>query len=124
MKNPLTRREVSIRFLSLLSIASFAHQVKAQDKETQMADTGGISRTCECIHQEVVIKATRDRVYQALTDAKRFSKVTDLVMPGAATSISAEAGSSFLLFGGVITGRNIELVPGERSGLAGRIDRR
>lgn len=52
MTNSLTRRDVSIRFLSLLSIMGFMKQMRAQ-----AADDGGISRTCECIHQEVVIRA-------------------------------------------------------------------
>jgi activator of HSP90 ATPase len=73
-----------------------------------------ISRTCECIHQEVVIKATRARVYQALTDAKQFNKVTDFSIPGASTAISPEVGGAFSLFGGVILGRHIEMVPNER----------
>src|SRR5580700_3973801 len=35
-----------------------------------------ISHTAESIHQEPVFKASRKRVYEALTDAKQFQKVT------------------------------------------------
>jgi activator of HSP90 ATPase len=80
-----------------------------------------ISRTCECIHQEVVIRATRARVYQALADAKQFSKVTDFSIPGASTAISPEVGGAFSLFGGVILGRHIEMVPNERLVQAWRV---
>lgn len=59
------------------------------------------------IHQEVVLKAKSQRVYEALTDASQFSKVTG----GAPTEISREAGGLFSCFGGMITGRNLELVP-------------
>ena len=37
-----------------------------------------ISHTAESIHQEPVFKASRKRVYEALTDAKQFDKVIQL----------------------------------------------
>jgi len=82
----------------------------------------GISHTAESIHLEPVFKASRKRVYEALADAKQFVKVVQLsaamkggTPPGAAPAeISREAGGAFSLFGGYITGRQIELVPNER----------
>ncbi len=80
-----------------------------------------ISRTAESIHQEPVFKASRKRVYEALTDTKQFDKVIQLgvamkSMPpgGKPTEISREAGGAFTLFGGFITGRHVELLPNER----------
>src|SRR4029077_7799997 len=73
-------------------------------------DANGISHTAEAIHQEVVIKADRKRVYEVLTDTEQFRKLSG----GMDTKISREAGGASSLFGGVITGRQIELVPGER----------
>ena len=80
-----------------------------------------ISRTAESIHQEAVFKASRNRVYEALTDAKQFDKVIQLsgVMQSMhlgdkPTEISREVGGAFTLFGGDITGRHVELVPNER----------
>ncbi|MGA7079953.1 MAG: SRPBCC domain-containing protein [Terriglobales bacterium] len=87
-----------------------------------------ISRTAEAIHQEPVFKASRKRVYEALTDAKQFDKVIQLsgVMQSMhlgdkPTEISREVGSAFSLFGGYITGRQIELVPSERIVQAWRV---
>jgi uncharacterized protein YndB with AHSA1/START domain len=81
----------------------------------------GISRTAESIHQEAVLKASRKRVYEALTDTKQFDKVIQLSgvmksMPpgGKPTEISREVGGAFTLFGGYITGRHVELVPNQR----------
>src|SRR5260370_9423921 len=37
-----------------------------------------ISHTAESIHQETAFKATRKRVYEALTDSKQFDKVIQL----------------------------------------------
>src|SRR6266446_9413065 len=80
-----------------------------------------ISRTAEAIHQEPVFKASRKRVYEALTDAKQFDKVIQLsgVMQSMhlgdkPAEISREVGGAFTLFGGYITGRHIELVPNQR----------
>jgi len=83
-----------------------------------------ISHSAESIHQETNFKASRKRVYEALTDTKQFDKVIELsgvmksgMLPAGAnkpTKISSEVGGAFVLFGGYITGRHIELVPSER----------
>src|ERR1700687_1117726 len=80
-----------------------------------------ISRTAESIHQEPVFKASRKRIYEALTDAKQFDKVIQLsgVMQSMhlgdkPAEISREVGGPFTLFGGYITGRHVELLPSER----------
>ncbi len=62
------------------------------------------------IHQEVTIKASAKKVFDALTDAKQFSAFSG----GAPAEIDAQEGGSFSCFGGHIKGRNIELVPGKR----------
>jgi activator of HSP90 ATPase len=83
----------------------------------------GILRAEESIHQEPVFKASRKRVYEALTDADQFGKVVQLsavmqsggMKTGAApVTVSREAGGAFSAFGGYITGRQVELVPNER----------
>jgi uncharacterized protein YndB with AHSA1/START domain len=91
--------------------------------ETLWGDTeDGISRSAESIHQEPMFKATRKRIYEALTNPTQFHKVTLLseamrsgMEPGMKpTEIGREAGGGFSLFGGYVTGRQIELVPNER----------
>lgn len=62
------------------------------------------------IHQEVTFKASPERVYAALTEGKQFSAFTG----GASAEISREAGGPFSCFGGMITGRNLELLPNKR----------
>ncbi|MFZ0640025.1 MAG: SRPBCC family protein [Candidatus Acidiferrales bacterium] len=81
-----------------------------------------ISHTAESIHMEPVFKAGPSRVYQALTVTAQFDKVSKLsaaMQSGMApatkpTIISPVAGGAFSLFGGYVTGRNIELVPNKR----------
>ncbi|MFL6562648.1 MAG: SRPBCC domain-containing protein, partial [Bacillus sp. (in: firmicutes)] len=53
----------------------------------------------------------------ALTDSNQFSQVTG----GAPVEISPVAGGTFSCFGGMIHGRNIELVPGVRIVQAWRV---
>jgi activator of HSP90 ATPase len=88
-----------------------------------------ISRTAESIHQENVFKASRNRVYEALTDTKQFNEVTKISAakdPGislekAPTEISREVGGAFSLFGGIILGRHVELVLNTRIVQAWRV---
>lgn len=64
----------------------------------------------ESLHQEVSIPAPPSRIYQALTEAAAFSAFTG----GAPAAIDASPGGAFTCFGGMITGRNVELVPDRR----------
>lgn len=61
------------------------------------------------IHQEIRLGAPPARIFELLVDATQFSAFT-----GRAANVTSEAGRAFSLFGGMITGRNVELVPGER----------
>ena len=88
-----------------------------------------ISRTAESIHQETVFKTSRKRVYEALTDAKQFNEVTKIVaakdpaisIEKSPTVISPDVGGAFSLFGGIILGRHVELVPDTRIVQAWRV---
>jgi activator of HSP90 ATPase len=88
-----------------------------------------ISHSAESIHQEPVFKASRKRVYDALTDPQQFDKVEKFSaeMRGGGsrgpkpTEISREVGGAFALFSGHIIGRHLELVPNERIVQAWRV---
>lgn len=80
-----------------------------------------VSHMADLIHQEPVFKASRKRVYEALTDAAQFQKVIQLgvamktmSLKSEPAQISTEAGGAFTLFGGYVTGRQIELVPNQK----------
>ena len=106
-----TRRDFPVRLAAILPLFGLTKSAFIPDPQ---ADRNGISNACESIHQEVVFKAARKRVYDALTQEKQFSQVTDFIMKGASTQISPDVGGSFSMFGGVILGRHVELVPYER----------
>ncbi len=87
-----------------------------------------ISHSAESIHQEVPFKASRKRVYEALTDTAQFEKVIELsgskqnaALGNKPTEISKEVGGAFVLFGGHIFGRHIELTPHARIVQAWRV---
>jgi uncharacterized protein YndB with AHSA1/START domain len=62
------------------------------------------------IHQDVTIKGSPKAVFEILTQAAKFKKMTG----GRDATISKEAGGEVSLFGGGIQARNIELIPGKR----------
>jgi activator of HSP90 ATPase len=69
------------------------------------------------IHQEVVLAASRRRIYEALMDSRRHAAFT----ANGAARISRREGGAFSCHGGVIAGRNIELVPNRRIVQAWRV---
>jgi activator of HSP90 ATPase len=83
-----------------------------------MADDNGLSHTAEAIHQEVSFKETAKRIYEALTDARQFQEICKLSdaskyvdVNAKPAQIQAQPGGEFIIFGGYIVGRQIELVP-------------
>lgn len=62
------------------------------------------------IRQTIRIKARPEQIYGALTDGKKFSAFTS----GAPAEVTPDPGAAFSCFGGMIVGRNIELVPNRR----------
>jgi activator of HSP90 ATPase len=122
------RREFYARLASLLAglgvaVAAFGSTIASEarvagDKAGGKTVAGNeeISRAAESIHQEIVLKASRKRVYEALTNAEQFTKVMRLSKypDDPAATISREPGGPFSLFGGHIVGRHVELVPNER----------
>ena len=93
------------------------------------AATEEISHNAESIHQRVRFAASRQRVYQALTNATQFHEVekmsgamkSGMSLGNHPTEISGEAGGPFTIFGGHIVGRHIELVPYQRVVQAWRV---
>jgi len=61
------------------------------------------------LHYEADYKVRPQRIYKVLLDSQQFVALT-----GRPAKIDPTAGGSFSLFGGLILGRNIELVPFQR----------
>jgi activator of HSP90 ATPase len=118
-----TRRQL------LASVAIACGGVAVGSTNTGAQGEQGISHSAESIHQEPIVNANRKRVYDALTNARQFNEITKIVAakePSIAvekspTVISPDAGGAFSMFGGIIVGRHIELVPNTRLVQAWRV---
>jgi activator of HSP90 ATPase len=92
--------------------------------EAAASATNEISHSNAAIHQEVQFQASPARVYMALTVAAQFDLVVRAsfsadpnmmkALRTAPTAIDAKPGGAFSLFGGYITGRNLELMQNVR----------
>ncbi|MFI5230673.1 MAG: SRPBCC domain-containing protein [Gemmatimonadales bacterium] len=131
MSTPIDRRVFSLRALflaagspaALVALRAFIvpRSADALEPPSRVAplpasSQGELTKTAEAIHEDVVIRAPRARVYAALTDAKRFSAMTaySMVPKAGPATIAPGAGGAFTLFDGHVTGRHIELVPNRR----------
>jgi activator of HSP90 ATPase len=102
--------------------ASFAAGTLVLHPTQAMAAAGeGLSHNAEAIHQEVSFSSSPKRIYETLMSAEQFQKVillsvarTQVDVTSRPAEISHEPGGPFMIFGGYISGRHIELVPSQR----------
>ena len=109
----LNRREFAAA--SLVAGALAANNAAAAEADDN------ISRNNAAIHQEVSFHADPNRLYRILTTASEFDRVVQLSgamnssmkarLGAAPTTLDAQPGGAFALFGGYVTGRTIALVP-------------
>ena len=80
-------------------------------QEPVMAQTPANAATAvrTALHYEIDFKASPQRLYEAILDQKQFAAFT-----GMPATIDPTPGGAFSQFGGMIVGRNIELVPTQR----------
>ena len=69
------------------------------------------------IHQIVTIKATPQRVYRAFMSSKEHEAFT----ANGKAKVSGKVGGAFSAHGGYVSGRNVELKPGQRIVQAWRV---
>ena len=84
-------------------------KTQANQEKIKEPQSTGLEGLLTYLHQEIDIKASQQRIYDALLDSKQFAAFT-----GMPAEINREPGGTFSVFGGLITGRNVELVPKER----------
>jgi activator of HSP90 ATPase len=78
-------------------------------QQMQEAPITAANRMRTFLHQEVTFKASPQRIYEILLDSKQFAVVT-----GMPAEIDPNAGGAFSMFGNLIVGRNVELLPNQR----------
>jgi activator of HSP90 ATPase len=96
--------------LSVSRFPAFAQQPAAAQQPTmeqKPSTPANAMRTS--LHQEIQLNAAPERIFDVLLDSKQFAAFT-----GMASTIDPSAGGAFHTFGGLIEGRNVELVPNQR----------
>jgi activator of HSP90 ATPase len=111
MKHNLpTRRQMIAGVAGVLGSLAAGSEIQAQTPPTKETPPNTVSdATRTSLHQEIDLQASARRIYEVLLDSKQFAAFS-----GDSAEIGREEGSAFSMFGGVIVGRNIELVPGQR----------
>lgn len=105
-----TRRQL-IAGVGVASV-SLAVSTGASDKTQQVATESqsvGADKLRTYLHQQIDLKASPGRIYLVLLDSKQFAAFT-----GLPAEIDPKEGGSFSLFGGLIAGRNVELISSQR----------
>jgi activator of HSP90 ATPase len=124
LANKPTRRQ------TILSVVMTFGGLALWSAEARSEAEDEISHSAESIHQEAYFKAGPKRVYEVLTDARQFDGIVQLsaamkskskALGDKPTEIINAEGGVFALFGGYITGRQIELLPNKRIVQAWRV---
>lgn len=110
LANSPTRRQLIAEAAATLGVlaTSSALWSKPQQSMTEKQSTGA-DATRTSLHQEIDLKASPQKIYEILLDSKQFAAFT-----GMPAQISREPGGAFSMFGGMIVGRNVELVANQR----------
>lgn len=111
LKNPRTRREMIAGVAMAFGGIAAGSKIWAVTPQQSMKEAPGSApnekRTS--FHLETEYKASPERIYNVLLDSKQFAALTS--MPA---EIDPKAGGAFNMFGGMIVGRNVELVSNQR----------
>jgi len=106
-----SRRQLIANAAIVLGSMATASQVWSKPQHPAMKETPSTAanQTRTSLHQEIELKAAPQRVYEILLDSKQFAAFT--AMPA---EIDPKPGGALSMFGGMIVGRNIELIPNQR----------
>jgi activator of HSP90 ATPase len=110
LANGVNRRQAIVGIAAALGGLALISRATAATPDT-MAETPATkeNQLRTSIHQEVPLKASAQRIYGILLDSEQFTAFT-----GRPAEIDQNEGGAFALFGGVISGRNVELIPNQR----------
>jgi len=104
---PTRRRAIAAIASSIgaLAVAPLAHGQQSMPEKPAAPEHAALT----AIHYEIDFKASPQRLYEAILDQKQFAAFS-----GMPATIDRTPGGAFSMFGGMILGRNIELVPDQR----------
>jgi activator of HSP90 ATPase len=97
--------------LSISRLPALAQRPAAPAQQPDIAQKPSTSadETRTSLHQEIALNAGPERIFHVLLDFKEFAAFTSM-----AATIDPDAGGAFNTFGGLIEGRNIEIISNRR----------
>ena len=107
--NRSTRRRALGGIAVALGSAFFRSRATGQQPTMHQQAASAANQTRTSLHQEIELGAPPQRIFDALLDAKQFAAFT-----GMPAMIDPVAGGAFTTFGGMIQGRNVEIISGQR----------
>jgi activator of HSP90 ATPase len=109
-KTSTRRQMIAGAAMAIGSLAAGA-RVFGQAQQQSMKETPSTAANEKrtSIHLEAEYKAAPQRIYEALLDSKQFAAFS-----GFPAEIDRNGGGAFSMFGGLIVGRNVELVANQR----------
>jgi activator of HSP90 ATPase len=107
-KTPTRRNALRTIATSIAALAA-APLTRAQTQATPEKPATPEHKALTAIHYEIDFKPSPQRLYEAILDQKQFAAFS-----GMPATIDPTPGGAFSQFGGVISGRNIEMVPNQR----------
>jgi len=108
-----TRRQLLTGFLAgsvtqMLSIAALG-QSAGKNSQMQAIPTSDANKARTSLHQEIDYKSSPQRIYDVILSSKDFT-----LFSGYPAEIDPKVGGAFSMFGGLVVGRNVELIPNQR----------
>jgi len=96
---------------AVIAFGGLAASAAAWGKPQAMSEppSTGADKLRTSLHQEIDLPASPHRVYAVLLDSQQFAAFS-----GAAATIDPAPGGAFSMFGGQVTGRNVELIADQR----------
>jgi len=104
-----TRRQFAGGLALALGGMAAGLQGEAAAQSMQQVPSTAANDARTSLHEEVELPASTSRIESVLLDSGQFTAFT-----GLAATVDPHEGGAFSLFGGLIVGRNIELVSGQR----------
>jgi activator of HSP90 ATPase len=107
--HPITRRRVLTGAAAGIALSVSRLPAPAQQPSMEQKPSTPANAMRTSLHQEIKLNATPERVFHLLLDSEQFAAFT-----GMPATIDPNPGGAFNTFGGLIEGRNVELIPHQR----------
>jgi activator of HSP90 ATPase len=111
LAHPPARRQVITGVALALGglAAGFNVWGKTQQQPMKETPSTAANQARTSLRDEIAFKANPKRIYEALLDSKQLAAFS-----GMPADIDPKEGGAFSMFGGLIVGRNVELIPNQR----------